>query len=160
MLKMGIPMGAVRQAIQKEGKDPNIIDLDPEKPLSQQHTKSKDASKPRSKPSASKVARKRLHWNKIDESKLVENSFWNQAKDQASLKLVGLDFDNEEFASLFTTPVNKAAAPKKEVASDAKKASSKQKVQLIDGRRRMNGSILLTKFKVDYKALAKQVNHM
>lgn len=33
---MGIPMGAVRQALQKEGKDPGIIELDPEKSLSSQ----------------------------------------------------------------------------------------------------------------------------
>jgi len=146
--------------MKKEGKDPEIINLDPEKSLSsQQQSKSKDARKP-AKPKGPKVARKRLHWNKIDESKLHEKSFWNQAKDQSSLQLVGLDIDNEEFASLFTSSLNKAAAPKKETASDAKKRSSKQKVQLIDGRRRMNGSILLTKFKVDFKVLAKQVDNM
>jgi hypothetical protein len=32
MLKMGIPLGGVRQALQKEGKDPNVVELDPEKP--------------------------------------------------------------------------------------------------------------------------------
>lgn len=160
MLKMGIPPGAVQNALKKEGKDPNIINLDPEKSLaSQQKPKAKAGQKPvQPKP---KVARKRLHWNKIDESKLSENSFWNQAKDQSSLQLVGLDIDNEEFASLFTSPLNKKpVAPKKDAASDAKKPSSKQKVQLIDGRRRMNGSILLTKFKVDFKVLARQVDNM
>jgi hypothetical protein len=35
MLKMGIPLPAVKQSLQKEGKDPNIIDMDPDKPLSQ-----------------------------------------------------------------------------------------------------------------------------
>ena len=33
MLKMGIPLPAVKQALVKEGKDPNIIDMDPDKPL-------------------------------------------------------------------------------------------------------------------------------
>ena len=130
--------------MQKAGLDPEIINLDPEKSLaSQQKSKLKAAQEP-SKPKGPKVARKRLHWNKIDESTLHEDSFWNQAKDQ-SLQLVGLDIDNEEFASLFTSSLNKAAAPKKEAASSSKKSSSKQKVQLIDSRRRMNGSILLTK---------------
>ncbi|KAL7530961.1 hypothetical protein ACHAXR_003771, partial [Thalassiosira sp. AJA248-18] len=157
-LNAGIPVGAVQNAMKKEGKDPNIINLDPEKSLSVQQSKPKDAQKP-SKPKGPKVARKRLHWNKIDESKLHENSFWNQA--QSSVQLVGLDVDNEEFASLFTSPLNKSAAPKKDSSSNAKKPlSSKQKVQLIDARRRMNGSILLTKFKVDYKVLAKQVDNM
>ena len=152
-------MGAVQNAMQKDGKDTSIITLDPEKSLSSQQSpsKAKDAKKQPAKPKGPKVARKRLHWNKIDESKLSENSFWNQAKDE-SLQLVGLDFDNEEFASLFTSEVGKKpVTPKKE---ETKKTSSKQKVQLIDGRRRMNGSILLSKFKVDYKVLARQVDNM
>lgn len=33
MLKMGIPLPAVKQALMKEGKDPGIIDMDPDKPL-------------------------------------------------------------------------------------------------------------------------------
>ena len=150
-------MGAVQNALKKEGKDVNVINLDPDKPLScQQSSKANETKKP-TKPKGPNVARKRLHWNKIDESKLSENSFWSQAKSD-DLKLVGLDIDNEEFASLFTSEVGKkAAAPKKE---ETKKPSSKQKVQLIDGRRRMNGSILLSKFKVDYKVLARQVDNM
>jgi hypothetical protein len=160
MLKMGIPVGAVQNALKKEGKDPEIINMDPERPLSSQSKSEKsEASQPKKKPNEPKVARKRLHWNKIDESKLDASSFWNQAKDQ-SLQLVGLDIDNEEFANLFTSPINKEAAPQKETNPDTKKNSSKQKVQLIDSRRRMNGSILLAKFKVDYNVLAKQVNNM
>ena len=30
---MGIPLPAVKQALMKEGKDPSIIDMDPEKPF-------------------------------------------------------------------------------------------------------------------------------
>lgn len=33
MLKMGVPLPAVKQALVKEGKDPSIIDMDPEKPF-------------------------------------------------------------------------------------------------------------------------------
>ncbi|EJK49528.1 hypothetical protein THAOC_31592 [Thalassiosira oceanica] len=128
MLKMGIPLGAVQNALKKEGKDPGIINMDPSKPLGEQQSKSKDTKKP-SKPKGPKVARKRLHWNKIDESKLHADSFWNQAKEQ-DLQLVGLDFDNEEFANLFTSEVGKAAA-KKDAPADDKKKSRNQKVQLM-----------------------------
>ncbi len=160
MLKMGIPVGAVQNALKKEGKDPEIINMDPTKPLSAQKVANKsEVSQPKKKLNPPKVARKRLHWNKIDESKLDASSFWNQAKDQ-SLQLVGLDIDNEEFTNLFTSSINNKAALKNDTKPDTKKNSSKQKVQLIDSRRRMNGSILLAKFKVDYKALAKQVNTM
>ena len=33
---MGVQIGAVRQALQKEGKDPNIIDMDPTKSFASQ----------------------------------------------------------------------------------------------------------------------------
>jgi hypothetical protein len=36
MLKMGLPMGAVKNAIQRDGKDPTMMDLDPEKSIKSQ----------------------------------------------------------------------------------------------------------------------------
>jgi len=36
MQRMGIPIPAVKQALQKEGKDPSIIHMDPEKPYASQ----------------------------------------------------------------------------------------------------------------------------
>jgi hypothetical protein len=36
MLKMGLPVGAVKNALQRDGKDPGIMDLDPEKSLKSQ----------------------------------------------------------------------------------------------------------------------------
>jgi hypothetical protein len=36
MLKMGLPAGAVKNALARDGKDPSIIDLDPEKSLKSQ----------------------------------------------------------------------------------------------------------------------------
>ena len=67
MLKLGIPIGAVQNALEKEGKDPNVISLDPDKSLSsQQQSKAKAAPTPK-QATGPKVVRKRLHWNKIDE---------------------------------------------------------------------------------------------
>jgi Subunit CCDC53 of WASH complex len=36
MLKMGLPMGAVKNAVQRDGKDPSIMDLDPNKSIKSQ----------------------------------------------------------------------------------------------------------------------------
>jgi hypothetical protein len=48
MLKLGIPIGAVQNALKKEGKDPNVISLDPDKSLSsQQQSKAKAAPTPK-----------------------------------------------------------------------------------------------------------------
>ena len=43
MLKMGIPPGAVQNALKKEGKDVNIVDMDPSKSYASQ-AKGKDAT--------------------------------------------------------------------------------------------------------------------
>jgi hypothetical protein len=98
MLKMVTPMGAVQNAMKRKGKDPNVINLDPDKPLSSQQQSKATATQMSKKTDEPKIVRKRLHWNTIDESKLSENLFWSQAKEQSSLQLVGLDIDNKEFA--------------------------------------------------------------
>jgi hypothetical protein len=36
MLKMGLPMDAVKHAIQRDGKDPKVMDLDPNKSIKSQ----------------------------------------------------------------------------------------------------------------------------
>ena len=47
MLKMGLPRAAVIQALERDGKDASIIDLDPNRPLAeQQQEKSEEAAKP------------------------------------------------------------------------------------------------------------------
>ena len=43
MLKMGIPPGAVQNALKKEGKDVNTVDMDPSKSYASQ-VKGKDAT--------------------------------------------------------------------------------------------------------------------
>ena len=36
MLQVGLPVGAAKNALERDGKDPGITDLDPEKPLKSQ----------------------------------------------------------------------------------------------------------------------------
>jgi hypothetical protein len=36
MLKMGLPMGAVKNAVQRDGKDPSMMDLDPNRSIASQ----------------------------------------------------------------------------------------------------------------------------
>jgi hypothetical protein len=36
MLKMGLPMDAVKHALQRDGKDPSVMDLDPNKSVKSQ----------------------------------------------------------------------------------------------------------------------------
>merc|ERR1712194_64187 len=46
MLKMGLPLGAVKNAVVRDGKDPNIMDLNPEKSLKSQLKKEEDNGPP------------------------------------------------------------------------------------------------------------------
>ena len=126
MIKVGIPLGAVQHALINEGKDPDVINLDPNKPLSSQQ---------QSKAEGAQMSFYKIR-HEIGEPKLSENSLRDQATEQSSIQVVGVDIDNEEVAS-FTSPLNKTiSAPPQGEASDESQPSSNQKVQLIDGRRR------------------------
>lgn len=164
MLKIGIPLPAVKQALIREGKDANIIDLDPKKPLSKQVLKSKTVSiKAAKKANPPNMMRKRLHWNKIDESKLKVQSFWSQVKNESSsLQLAGLDIDNEEFSSLFLArnEAKNFLMSGRCYISETRNKLNHNEIEIIDKRRQMNGSIILTKFKVKCEVIARQVDNM
>ena len=157
MLKMGLPLGAVKQSMVRDKKDSTILDLDPEKPLSAQKAEKKEHQKS-TKPKKPGVARKRLFWNSIDKSNL-QGSMWEMHSESNLVNLNGLEYDEEEFAKLFT---KKAAKPKSDNTEkkEAPKRKKKQEIQLIDSRRQMNGCILLAKYKHDYVKLAQTVNRM
>ena len=70
--------------------------------------------------------------------------------------LIGLDVDTKEFEELFTSPLNRSAS-KKDFAFNP---SANQKICLIEGKRLMNGQILLKRFRIDHKVLVKQVDKM
>ncbi|KAL7551802.1 hypothetical protein ACHAWF_014998 [Thalassiosira exigua] len=166
MLKMGLPMGAVKNALQRDGLDPSIMDLDPEKSVEYQRAmasgkgkvKKKKTKKVLSKdPKKPKVRRKKLFWSPIEESKIDDNSLWSMVK--GTFNFDSLNVDQDEFQNLFTDTSN--PADKKKVASD-KPAASKQKksVQVIDAKRGMNGGIILARIKSEFSVLAEMVTEM
>ena len=62
MLKMGLPKGAVAQAMTKDGLDAAVLDMDPNKPVA------RNSSAVASLPPAPRVLRKRLHWTGLSEA--------------------------------------------------------------------------------------------
>ncbi|KAL7542696.1 hypothetical protein ACHAXR_011993, partial [Thalassiosira sp. AJA248-18] len=163
MLKMGLPMGAVQNAIQRDGHDPSIMDLDPEKSLEYQKamasSKGKKTTKKKTpaKPKKPKVRRKKIFWSPIEESKIDDNSLWSMVR--GTFDFDSLKVDQDEFESLFTDSSN--PKDKKKTAAE-KPAASKQKksVQVIDAKRGMNGGIILARIKVEFSAMAEMVNEM
>ena len=119
----------------KDGKDPAILDRDPEKPLDDDkralvHKEYKKKEK--------KIRRKRLFWETINPAK---NSIWNEL---GSISITEFDYDEDEFLGLFTADVSQINKSKKKVGKKEQK-----KLSVIDGKRAMNGSISLARLKLD-----------
>lgn len=158
----GLPMGAVKNALQRDGLNPEIMDLDPEKSEEYQKavasrkksTLKKSSAKEPKKP---KVRRKKIYWKPIEESKIDDNSLWSMIK--GSFDFDSLKFDQDEFESLFTDTTN-PEDKKKVVSENTSTSKQKKSVQVIDAKRGMNGGIILARLKIDFPVLAEMVNNM
>lgn len=157
-------MGAVHNAILRDGLDPSIMDLDPEKSLEYQNAiafgkgeKKEKKTLPLNESKKPKVKRKKIFWSPIEESKIDDNSLWSMIK--GTIDFDSLKIDQDEFESLFTDTSH--PADKKKVPHE-KPGESKQKksVQAIDAKRGMNGGIVLARIKVEFAVLAEMVTGM
>jgi hypothetical protein len=155
MVKMGLPIGAIKNAIERDGKDASIMDLDPSKSIASQRKSSNGRRERRSSVAKKpRVRRKKIYWNPIEPGQIKENSLWSLVRDRVRMK--NLTYDVKEFEDLFTESADPAAnKPKKKEATKAKKS-----VQVIDGKRSMNGGIVLLRLKIDYGKIARMVNKM
>lgn len=157
-------MGAVKNAMTRDGLDPSILDLDHDKSeeyqkamASQKGEKKKVVKKSVSKePKKPKVRRKKIFWSPIEESKVDDNSLWSMIK--GSYDFDSLKVDQAEFESLFTD-TSKPGDKDKEAAKPSA-AKQKKSVQVIDAKRGMNGGIILARLKIDFSVLAEMVAGM
>jgi hypothetical protein len=81
---MGLPIGAVKNALTRDNKDPSIMDLDPNKSLASQTKKSSKTAKKKKEP---KVRRKKIYWNAIDKSKVKTDSLWGKIRGMINLEI-------------------------------------------------------------------------
>ena len=154
MMKMGLPLGAIQNAAERDGKDPTILELDHSKSIASQRKKSSSARSTAKK--KKKVRRKKIYWNPLDSKQIKADSIWSRVK--GTVQMSQLSYDAKEFADLFTEstdPADRKASKKKKNPAVAKKS-----VQVIDGKRSMNGGIILARLKLDYKKIASMVDQM
>jgi hypothetical protein len=151
MLRMGLPVDAVKNALSRDGKNPAVLDMDPTKSLVVQDKGGLRNPSPTRK--KKRVRRKKIYWNPIDPTKLKEDSMWNIVR--GSFSMGKLNYDQKEFEDLFTESADTKTPPKKEATKEQKKL-----VQVIDPKRSMNGGIVLSRLKIDYVKLAEFVNVM
>jgi hypothetical protein len=154
MEKMGLPRDAVKNALVRDGKDPGIMDLDPNKSMAFQMTKMASGGAKKVAKKKKKVRRKKIYWNPIDPGKLKEDSMWNIVRDYVAMDK--LKYDEKEFAELFT---ESADASDKQTKKEPQK-ETKKLVQVIDPKRSMNGGIVLARLKTDHAKVAEHVNKM
>ncbi len=135
MLKMNLPMGAVKQRMEMDGMDPSIMDLDHDKSLTSQQEKNiKSVSSKRLQINNKK--HRRLHWTEIDEVK--EDSIWAKSPE------VKIHFDPIEISRHFQEDIG--AIAKDKIAATSKK-KKKSDVMFINPTRAQNGGIILAGMK-------------
>jgi Subunit CCDC53 of WASH complex/Formin Homology 2 Domain len=157
MLDMGLTKDAVKNALAREGKDPAIMELDPNKSVRTQK-QSNGVSRPRTSIIPQKrVRRKKIFWKPIDPGQIKEDSLWSLVRG-GSMSL--LKFDAEEFEELFTESADPNESNEKKKAASAGKVKTKKAVQVIDGKRSMNGGIILLRLRMEYKKIASIVRKM
>lgn len=154
MLKMGLPMGAVKNAVERDGKDAAILDLDHSKSIISQTRKAAKRGIPAKK--KKRVRRKKIFWNPLDSRQIKEDSIWSRVK--GAFQMDKLSYDEKEFAALFTESTDPGDKKSKSKAKDTTKP--KKSVQVIDGKRSMNGGIILARLKMDYSKIADMVDQM
>lgn len=66
----------------------------------------------------------------------------------------------KEFENLFTESSNPAEKKKQARSGGEKSSKQKKSIQVIDGKRDMNGGIILARLKLEYSKLANMVDRM
>jgi hypothetical protein len=155
MLTMGLPPGAVKNAMSRDGKDPSVLDFNPDRSLSSQ-TETPVAK--RSIVPKKKVRRKKIFWKPIEPEQIKEDSLWSLVKGKVSMS--HLNYDLKEFEDLFTESADPADKKKKKKPKATASNAKKKAVRVIDGKRSMNGGIILLRLKMDYGKIADMLDRM
>ena len=118
-------MGAVKNALTRDGLDPAIMDLDHDKSVSSQLDPKKKETGP-AKKKRPKIRRKKVFWNQLDAK---EGTVWSALK-----KLdVNLKHDQKEFEELFAQAIDAQKKKDKEATAEStKKSKSARTVKVIE----------------------------
>ena len=148
MIGMGLPMGAVKNAMERDGVDSSVMDGDHSAPVSNGNEE-KHALRPKPAPK-DKFRRTRVHWECHDVVR--SNTMWAMVKRDADV--TGLHVDDAEFTRLFQ-------AEAKPVQQSAPTGTTEQGVvKVIDKKRANNGGITLARIKLSYEEIAASVNSL
>ena len=149
MLKIGLPMGAVKNAMERDGMDPSVMDGDHNLPANSKGGKDGDKgteSKPKDK-----YRRTRLHWETV--RKVRSDSLWAQIDEDKDVQ--DIDIDEQEFKELFQAEVLPTQSKAKNATGPTKRGAA---VRVIDSKRANNGGIILARLKMTHDEMAEAVD--
>ena len=140
MMKMGLPIGAIKNSMARDGVDPSLWDSDRTEIIT--------------KPTATKVLpkdkyrRTRLHWE--PHAGFSSNTLWDMIKHDPDIAAIRVD--EEEFGSLFRSELGQTSMP------PTLKVPDHGSVKIIDSKRANNGGIILARVKLSYVEIAHAID--
>lgn len=146
---MGLPQGAVKNAMERDGLDPSVLDGDHSAPVGGRKGTNK-ADDSCAKAPKDNFRRTRVHWETHDTVR--SNTVWamlSRDPDVAELKI-----DQEEFMRLFQLESSKPKAQLSPTSGTTEKGA----VKVIDKKRANNGGITLARIKLSYEEIAAAVD--
>jgi hypothetical protein len=152
MLKMGLPMGAVQNAMERDGIDPSIMERDHDLPANVNGASKEGVLSMENLPKDTH-RRTRLHWDTL--RKVRSNSLW--AKINQDKELEDIDIDEDEFEQLFQAELAPTQAHKARSGVSSKRGAA---VRVIDSKRANNGGIVLARLKMTHDEMADAVDRM
>ena len=151
MLKMGLPMGAVKNAMERDGENPALMDKDHNLPASS-GSKEKSLNKSSAPLPKDKYRRTRLHWDTLRQVR--STSVWALVNQDPDVEQI--EIDENEFAKLFQAEMGTTA-----ITNDVDTSSKKKNaVKVIDPKRANNGGIILARLKVTYEEMAVAIDRI
>lgn len=155
MLKLGLPMGAVKNAMERDGVDSSVMDGDHNAPIPSSRV-SKLASSIEKKQKDTH-RRTRLHWDALEETEVNSDSVWAMVEEDDELNQI--EIDEKEFTTLFQAEIDASKAVSGSTGVGGGGGSSnKNVVQVIDPKRANNGGIILARLRMSYDDMARAVD--
>lgn len=147
MLKLGLPLGAVKNAMERDGEDPSIMDGDHNAPA---HTTMKVKEETKEAQPKDKYRRTRVHWDTLGQVK--STSVWAMVNQDPDVE--DIEIDESEFAELFQAEVGQVPV------LDSNTSKKVNAVKVIDPKRANNGGIVLARLKITYEEMAVAIDTM
>lgn len=170
MLKVGVPKVTVREKMELDGIDPEILEFAPDHLVQLTEVRKFNPSAKSSSngdANTAHVRKKRVLIQGLDASKLASDSLWAEEADE------DIDLDDEEFQRLFRTSAEvgggsgsggsqavASTTSKSQRADSANVAGKPPQECLIDAKRAQNAAISLARIKFSFEQLRVKIEQL